>query len=60
MGLRFAELERKFGEIDRARSIYTHICQFSDPRYDDQDLWKVKISSYYMKDLGKLRVTSWK
>jgi pre-mRNA-splicing factor SYF1 len=45
MGLRFAELERKFGEIDRARSIYTHICQFSDPRYDDQDLWKVETIS---------------
>lgn len=40
MGLRFAELERKFGEIDRARQIYMHISQFSDPRYDDQDLWK--------------------
>lgn len=25
MGLRFAHLERKFGEVDRARAIYIHI-----------------------------------
>jgi len=32
MCLRFAALERKLGEIDRARSIYAHASQFCDPR----------------------------
>lgn len=29
---RFAALERKLGEIDRARAIYAHASQFCDPR----------------------------
>jgi pre-mRNA-splicing factor SYF1 len=32
MCLRFAIMERKLGEIDRARSIYAHASQFCDPR----------------------------
>ncbi|GAA6035486.1 hypothetical protein JCM8097_000276 [Rhodosporidiobolus ruineniae] len=32
MCLRFAKLERKLGEIDRARAIYAHASQFCDPR----------------------------
>ncbi|KAH9997505.1 hypothetical protein BJV77DRAFT_1058950 [Russula vinacea] len=32
MSLRFAALERKLGEIDRARAIYAHASQFCDPR----------------------------
>ncbi|KAI0273808.1 spliceosome complex protein [Gloeopeniophorella convolvens] len=32
MCLRFAALERKLGEIDRARAIYAHAAQFCDPR----------------------------
>ncbi len=32
MGIRFAELETKLGEIDRARAIYAHISQICDPR----------------------------
>lgn len=40
MGLRLAQLERKFGEIDRTRAVYIHISQFSDPRFDDFGLWK--------------------
>jgi len=32
MGLQFAELENKLGEIDRARAIYSYISQFCDPR----------------------------
>ncbi|KAI9822827.1 MAG: pre-mRNA-splicing factor syf1 [Phylliscum demangeonii] len=32
MCLRFAEMERRLGEIDRARSIYGHASQFCDPR----------------------------
>jgi pre-mRNA-splicing factor SYF1 len=30
--LRFAALERKLGEIDRARAVYAHGAQFCDPR----------------------------
>ena len=36
MCLRFAALERKLGEIDRARSIYAHASQFCDPRVNPQ------------------------
>ena len=32
MCLRYAALERKLGEIDRARAIYAHASQFCDPR----------------------------
>lgn len=32
MCLKFAEMERRLGEIDRARAIYAHASQFSDPR----------------------------
>ena len=30
--MRFAEFERKLGELDRARALYVHASQFSDPR----------------------------
>lgn len=32
MCMRFAALERKLGEIDRARAIFAHASQFCDPR----------------------------
>lgn len=32
MGLRFAKMERKLGEMQRARAIYQHISQFCNPR----------------------------
>ena len=32
MCLSYAQLETKLGEIDRARAIYSHGSQFSDPR----------------------------
>ncbi|GLB35126.1 putative HAT (Half-A-TPR) repeats [Lyophyllum shimeji] len=38
MCLRFAALERKLGEIDRARAIYAHASQFCDPRVRP-DFW---------------------
>ena len=38
MCLRFAALERKLGEIDRARVIYAHASQFCDPRVNP-DFW---------------------
>ena len=30
--MRFADLEKKLGEIDRARAIYAHTSQICDPR----------------------------
>lgn len=33
---RFAQMERKLGEIDRARAIYAHASQFCDPRIDSK------------------------
>lgn len=38
MCLRFASMERKLGEIDRARAIYAHASQFCDPRIN-QNFW---------------------
>jgi pre-mRNA-splicing factor SYF1 len=38
MCLRFASLERKLGEIDRARAIFAHASQFCDPRVD-KNFW---------------------
>jgi pre-mRNA-splicing factor SYF1 len=35
---RFAQMERKLGEIDRARAIYAHASQFCDPR-TSKDFW---------------------
>lgn len=35
MCLRFAALERKLGEIDRARAIFAHASQFCDPRVSE-------------------------
>jgi len=40
MCLRFADLERKLGEIDRARAIYAHCSQMCDPRTSVQ-FWAV-------------------
>jgi len=36
---RFAQMERKLGEIDRARAIYAHASQFCDPRIMPE-FWK--------------------
>lgn len=38
MSMRFAELETKLGEIDRARAIYSHCSQMCDPRVA-ADFW---------------------
>lgn len=42
MCVRFADLERKLGEIDRARAIYAHCSQICDPRVtaDFWNTWK--------------------
>jgi pre-mRNA-splicing factor SYF1 len=39
MGMRYADMERKLGEIDRARSIYAYISQLCDPR-STQNFWQ--------------------
>ncbi|KAF6150474.1 hypothetical protein GIB67_030275 [Kingdonia uniflora] len=38
MCMKYAELEKSLGEIDRARSIYTFSSQYADPR-SDTDFW---------------------
>ncbi|KAJ7530801.1 hypothetical protein O6H91_14G019800 [Diphasiastrum complanatum] len=38
MCLKYAELERSLGEIDRARAIYVHASQMADPR-SDAEFW---------------------
>ncbi|CAG0922078.1 unnamed protein product [Notodromas monacha] len=42
MCLRFADMERKLGEIDRARAIYAHCSQMCDPRITSEfwTTWK--------------------
>ncbi|GAB4814261.1 hypothetical protein N2152v2_001307 [Parachlorella kessleri] len=35
---RYAQLERKLGEVDRARAIYVHASSLADPRVD-RDFW---------------------
>lgn len=42
MCLRFAEMETKLGEIDRARAIYAHCSQICDPRVTTEfwQIWK--------------------
>jgi len=39
MCLQFADLEKKLGEVDRARALFTHGSQFADPR-KDPGYWK--------------------
>ena len=38
MYMKYAELEKSLGEIDRARGIYISVSQFADPR-SDEDVW---------------------
>jgi pre-mRNA-splicing factor SYF1 len=42
MCLKFAEMERRLGEVDRARAIYGHASQFADPRVEKEfwDTWE--------------------
>ncbi|CAH0521027.1 unnamed protein product [Peronospora belbahrii] len=39
--LKFAEMETKLGEFDRARAIYAHASQFCNPRQHEKSFWKV-------------------
>jgi len=40
MCLKYADLEKKLGEIDRARAVYAHAAQYCDPRID-HEFWKL-------------------
>ncbi|EUB63401.1 Pre-mRNA-splicing factor SYF1 [Echinococcus granulosus] len=40
MCLRFADLERKLGEVDRARAVYAYAAQMCDPR-TEPEFWKI-------------------
>ncbi|KAK3115575.1 pre-mRNA-splicing factor syf1 [Teratosphaeriaceae sp. CCFEE 6253] len=40
MCVKFAEMERRLGEVDRARAIYGHASQFCDPRVEAA-FWKL-------------------
>lgn len=37
--LKYADLEKRLGEIDRARAIYVHTSQYCNPT-EDSDFWK--------------------
>ncbi|KAM0052284.1 putative tetratricopeptide-like helical domain superfamily [Helianthus debilis subsp. tardiflorus] len=39
MCLKYAELEKSLGEIDRARKIYVYASWLADPRWPDSDFW---------------------
>lgn len=43
MGLRFAKMERKLGEMQRARAIYQHLSQFCNPRIkqNEEQFWNI-------------------
>lgn len=41
LGLRFAKLERKLNEVERARSIYTHLSQFCNPGQYEDTFWHI-------------------
>ena len=41
LGLRFAKLERKLNDSERARAIYTHLSQFCNPSVYQEAFWTV-------------------
>jgi len=41
IGLRFAKLERKLNELDRARAIYHHLAQYCNPASYERTFWKI-------------------
>lgn len=40
IGRKYAEMETNLGEIERARGVMGHISQFTDPRDDNDGLWR--------------------
>ncbi len=43
MCLRFADMERKLGEIDRARAVYSYCSQMCDPRVSKSSLFLLNV-----------------
>ena len=41
LGLRFAKLERKLNELERARAIYLHLAQYCNPASFEKSFWKI-------------------
>lgn len=50
MSLRFAQVERNLGEIDRARAIYAHCAEICDPRVSAVHIlaWKTFRENFYL------------
>ena len=40
VGIEFANVEKRVGEIDRARGVFRYLGQFSEPNVDEFGLWK--------------------
>jgi pre-mRNA-splicing factor SYF1 len=41
LGLRFAKLERKLNDVERARAVYSHLSQFCSPSVYQSAFWDV-------------------
>lgn len=50
-GQRYAKLEKKLGEIDRARQIFNYLAPMVDPEMDHFEFWKV---ARFDADLGRV------
>jgi len=50
MCIRFADMETKLGEIDRARAIYGHCSQLCDPRVRSLDFSYLDVLEYLGDD----------
>jgi len=42
MGLEYSNVERKIGEIDRAREIFIYLSQYCEPDIEEYDFWNVR------------------
>lgn len=41
IGLEYANVERRIGEIDRAREVYAFLSQYCEPELEDYSFWNV-------------------
>ena len=41
LGLRFAKMERKLNEAERARGVYMHLSQYCNPHQYEQSFWRI-------------------
>lgn len=53
-GVSFIEVEKKLGEIDRARQLFSYLSQFCEPMVEEYNFWKVRL-----KEMGRLRDRVW-